>query len=134
MSKNVQTILLVDDDEPTNVLHQMELEEAGISETIITIDNAEEALQYLIEASEGKHKVPDLIFLDINMPGMDGWEFLHEYEALDLRDKAEIILIMLTTSLNPDDKTKAESFEIVKGFLNKPLIAEATQKIIEKFF
>lgn len=134
MSKNVKCILLIDDDEPTNVLHQIELEEADVSEKIIAIDNAEEALKYLIDASGGKYTLPELIFLDINMPGMDGWGFLEEYEKLELQNKTEVILIMLTTSLNPDDQSKAESYEIVQGFLHKPLTAETAKRIIAKYF
>ncbi len=65
---------------------------------------------------------------------MDGWEFLEEYEKLNDPRQKQIILVMLTTSLNPDDETKARNNEIIKGFCHKPLTEEIIEEILEGHF
>jgi CheY-like chemotaxis protein len=76
---------------------------------------------------------PDIIFLDINMPRMNGWEFLKQYEKLSGDIKSPVI-IRVTTSLNPDDKDQAQSFSCVKGFENKYLDSLAVTRIFKKYF
>lgn len=76
----------------------------------------------------------DLIFLDINMPAMDGWEFMEEYKKLPEEQKADIVLIMLTTSLNPDDELRTLETPEIAGFENKPLKQDRLEKILNKYF
>jgi CheY-like chemotaxis protein len=68
------------------------------------------------------------------MPVMDGWEFLEEYHQLEEHKKGNIIIIMLTTSLNPDDKSRAENISDVSGYKNKPLKLEMIKDIMRKHF
>lgn len=65
---------------------------------------------------------------------MNGWEFLAEYENLNNKDRKEVIIIMLTTSLNPDDRLKAEKMRSVRGFEHKPLTEEKLDSILKKYF
>ena len=135
--KKLNCVLLVDDDEPTNFLNQMLVEEAGCAKHIEVAQGGESALDYLINSENDLNKnfpCPDLIFLDINMPAMDGWEFLEKYRQLETKRKDTIILVMLTTSLFPEDKLRAERMPEISGFENKPLTPEAVTRIIEKYF
>ncbi|HKB44406.1 MAG TPA: hypothetical protein VKC90_08445, partial [Chitinophagaceae bacterium] len=75
-----------------------------------------------------------LIFLDINMPAMNGWEFLDKYNELDQQHKGKVITVMLTTSLNPDDKLKANDNPIISRFETKPLTSEKLHAILRKYF
>ena len=126
----LRSVMLIDDNEDDNFFHKIVLTEEGITDNVIVAESGFEALQYL---SSGK-EIPELIFLDINMPKMNGWEFLEEYETLEIPDKTSVVIIMLTTSLNPADKEKAAKIKTVHGFETKPLSKQILNTVIEKFF
>lgn len=136
MDQKLKCILVIDDDEPTNFFTRMILEESGCATHVVTVQSGQEALDYLAgsEKAEDKHECPspDLIFLDINMPAMDGWEFLERYKEMDILNK--VIVVMLTTSLFPEDKAKAERSPEISGFENKPLTEEKIMSIVRRYF
>jgi CheY-like chemotaxis protein len=139
MKVKLNCILLVDDDEPTNFLNRMAVEELGCADTIKVIPGAREALDYLVCAGQRAPlnkdcPSPEIIFLDINMPAMDGWEFLQRYEALPDAHKSSVIVIMLTTSFNPEDELKARKIPSVKEFRNKPLTHGMLKDILHRYF
>ena len=131
--------MLIDDDEPTNFLSNMILEEAGCTEHIQVEDSGERAINYLVKSEKltGTNKnypCPELIFLDINMPAMNGWEFLVKYNEWKMEHKGEIVIVMLTTSLDPDDEVKAKNFAAVTDFKHKPLTKEMLNGILNTYF
>ncbi|HTM92293.1 MAG TPA: response regulator [Flavisolibacter sp.] len=136
MKNKLNCILLVDDDEPTNFLNQIVIEELNITEQIRVAQNGQEALAYLKQTGSGDEDfpLPDLILLDINMPAMNGWEFLERYSHLPAHQKANVVIVMLTTSLNPDDRAKAHEISEVTGFETKPLTVDKLQALLEKYF
>lgn len=135
MKNKLNTVLLIDDDEPTNFYTQMIIQDAGCANTIKVAQGGREALDYLANSHQkSNYPSPDLIFLDINMPAMDGWEFLDEYKKLHKESQGKIIVVMLTTSLNPDDKTKADGMPEISGFESKPLTEEKLTKILNQYF
>jgi CheY-like chemotaxis protein len=135
MKKKLNCVLLVDDDDGTNFINRKIIEKAGIAEYIHTSLNGKEAIDYLSKVSnEGIYPQPDLILLDINMPVMDGWEFVEAYENLKIGQKGKIIIVMLTTSLNPDDKKKADHYNAISDFEFKPLTLKKLEEIIKKHF
>ncbi len=139
MKKKLNCVLLVDDNEADNYLHTLVLKESGITECIEIALDGEEALDFLInrrkqgEAS-GQDLPPQLIFLDINMPVMDGWTFLKEYDKLDDALKSKIVFVMLTTSVNPADKRRFEERKEHIDFFHKPLTLELINEIMLKHF
>ncbi len=134
MTKKLNCILFIDDDEAVNFLHQHITNDAQVAERIITKENGKEAIDFLTKAVEGKYPQPDLIFLDINMPVMDGWEFLKQYKELPPEAKGKIVLFMLTTSLNPEDRIRASEDVNIKGFKTKPLDNEMLDEILKEYF
>ena len=136
MKNKLKCVLLVDDDEATNFLNTMILEKAEFAEKIVVAKNGKEALDILSsrDKNSSDHPVPDLILLDINMPIMNGWDFLNHYHQLQPQLKAKTVLIMLTTSLNPEDKEKAETNPDINGFENKPLNNSKLENIISGYF
>jgi CheY-like chemotaxis protein len=139
MYNKLRCILLIDDDEASNFLSKMQIEDASCTEHIQVASGGQEALDYLNKSRQhgGSHQDfpwPDLIFLDINMPAMNGWEFLEKYVQLVTEHKGEIIIVMLTTSLNPDDASKASEISCISGFENKPLSKEKLSRILQQYF
>ena len=131
MKQKLNCILLVDDDEEDIFYHQLIIERMGIAESVQFAHNGLEALAFL--KKEGQ-VIPELIFLDINMPKMNGWEFLEEYKHLSPSQKARITIVMLTTSANPSDIQKAQELADVNGYRSKPLTKEMLQEILENYF
>jgi CheY-like chemotaxis protein len=119
--------MLIDDNADDNFYHERVIRKNQAAEKVISEQSAEAALEYL--RNEGNNK-PDIIFLDINMPRMNGWEFLHEYSKLAKHLQGSAIIIMLTTSENPDDRLKAR--DIVFDFKTKPLTKEMLEEVINK--
>jgi len=113
MKKKLNCILLVDDNTDDNIFHQIILKKMDIVNRIDIVLNGLEALVYLKKENQ---MPPELIFLDINMPKMNGWEFLEQYKHLDARQKARVVIMILTTSANPDDLKKAKEIKEVTGF------------------
>ncbi|TVZ27738.1 CheY-like chemotaxis protein [Gillisia sp. Hel_I_86] len=134
MKKKLNCILLVDDDLPTNFIHERVLRKIDCTEKIIAVQGGFEALEYLKSTDKETHPQPDLILLDINMPGMNGWEFLENYNQLEKKQKSKAIVVMLTTSLNPDERNKANQIPQISAFLNKPLLADGIREILVQKF
>ena len=130
----IREILLIDDDESTNFINKIVLSKTGCAQKIIAIESARKALGLLIEKSSHEPYLPELIFLDINMPGMDGWEFLEKFKELPDTYKQHVKVIMLSTSVNPDDKYRALQIEEVLDYKSKPLTMEIAEEIIQCHF
>lgn len=131
-------ILLVDDDEPTNFFHRKMIEFSEIDTHVQVTTSAVEALEYLTSSgryadAEG-YPQPGIIFLDINMPGMNGWDFLEDYRGLNDNQKARIIVVMLTSSINPADRELAGRHAEITTFLQKPLTVENIQRLVSSYF
>ena len=136
--KDLDCVLLVDDDISTNFIHRRIVQNAKINVDVKEITSAKEALDYLTYSGKYKDQTDapkaGIIFLDINMPGMNGWDFIAEYKKLDEKHKARIIVVMLTTSLNPDDEKHAANVEEIATYLHKPLNIDAFAKIADQYF
>ncbi|MEN0045807.1 MAG: response regulator [Bacteroidota bacterium] len=116
--KKIDQIMLIDDDEVTNFYHQFIIEEANCCKQIQIFKDSQNALSFL---QDTKNPMPNIIFLDINMPVMNGWEFLDKYKKLDTKRKRNAVVVMLTTSTNKNDKEKSKTYREVAHFYSKPL-------------
>jgi CheY-like chemotaxis protein len=126
--------MLVDDNKDDNFFHEREIKKSDLANIVITKNTGMEGLMYLKLQKENKDPHPDLIFLDINMPGMNGWEFLQEYNGLDKELQSKAIIIMLTTSENPVDEERAKQWNFVSDYVTKPLTKQLMKDISRKYF
>lgn len=124
-----KTAILIEDDQVDQIVYGRVIKRSGLIENTRSFRYAEEALDFLAQADREQI---DVIFLDINLPGMSGLEFLERATDQLGPRIAKAVVIMLTTSLNPEDVEKARSFGVVKGYLHKPLTVEGLQGVFEQ--
>ncbi|MBM3177628.1 MAG: response regulator [Bacteroidetes bacterium] len=123
-TRKFRSVMLVDDSEIDNLINQKMIEAASIADIIYTQTGARSAIEFLrnVEKIDNPDPVlPDVIFLDIDMPLMDGFQFLDEFERLSEKTRKKISIVMLTSSINPQDSVRARKYSSVILFLNKPL-------------
>lgn len=134
--KQLRTILLIDDDETTNYLNHRLLSRLESEPDIRVVTNGEEALNYLshAQASDERYPYPDLIFVDIKMSVMDGFEFLEEYQKLPDAQKSKAVVLMLTSSASFYDLEKLKAFPDVRKHYSKPLTDADVREIKQEYF
>jgi CheY-like chemotaxis protein len=116
-------VLLVDDDDIANILHAKTLKKHDFCEEIGTAENGEDALT-LIRGGLS----PNILFLDLKMPNMDGFDFLMEFENLPETITSNVTVFVLTSSISKADYERVKQFRI-KGYLNKPLNQQKLEKV-----
>ena len=133
--KRLSAILLIDDNETSNFLNERLLRRLNLTDHILVLSNGKQALDYLENLSrQGGHAgiKPELILLDINMPVLDGFEFLELFQQLDARFRQGIHIAMLSTSNHPQDTGKASTFQA--HYLTKPLTIEKVEALLFRLF
>ena len=126
--KMKRTICVIDDDEIYQMIMKRIIGKADIFEGRQQFCDAMDALEEFKDLSRG---LPDLILLDINMPGMDGWQFIEELRERRPGFQKETRIYIVTSSIARTDQTKAESYEEISGFLSKPINVEQLRCIAE---
>ncbi|MBL7841487.1 MAG: response regulator [Cyclobacteriaceae bacterium] len=122
-TNKIKKILLVDDDCMFILIHRRMLELSGITAEIQTASSGTQALELLQHSRKGNNELPDVILLDLTMPGMDGFEFLANLERLDLPNAEDMKVVIVTSSADPRDKDRLNSFKI-EHYLQKPVACE----------
>ncbi|MEM6904692.1 MAG: response regulator [Pseudomonadota bacterium] len=118
MAQKIQTAMIIDDEIIDQKQYKRVMKRSGLVEEVLTFSYAEDAFEYLKANTKA---TIDVIFLDINMPRMNGFEFLEKVSRELHREVAQVVLIMLTTSIDPRDRERARTFDLVRDFINKPL-------------
>lgn len=130
-------ILLIDDSDADNFYNTDIIEACEVATRVDIVTSTMAAIEYLSNIILGvsKTSIPDLIFLDINMPKMNGFKFLEKLDALPGKDVLkDSKIIVLTTSMNPTDREKISLFPAVSDYMHKPLNDDSLLALIEKYF
>ena len=125
-------VLLVDDDPTTNFLHRRAIRKVDESMPVREALNGREALELLRASIARGEAPPEIIFLDISMPHLDGWGFLEGYRELPPDWRSGTRVFMLTTSLNPDDYERARTYDDVVDVIDKILTRERFRQLLEE--
>ena len=135
MSANLNHIVLVDDNETTSFLNNRLLGRLAVAERVSTFARADEAFEQLWGGKDGGSAAPapDLVFVDLKMPGVSGFEFLELYNALPEPVQAQTVMAVLTTSMHGADTARVAQYPNVE-YLTKPLTEEKMRKLLEKRF
>lgn len=131
-------ILCVDDDPITLMLCKKVIERVMFAKEIITAQNGEEAFEYfkelMLEIKKGNSvEYPKLVLLDLNMPIMDGWEFLDAYSENNFEEVFTSKFIVLSSTIDPHDVNKSKTYPVVIDFLSKPITKEMLEELKNKF-
>ncbi len=117
-------IFVIDDDPIHQKIVEIKFRKRGYTGIIKNFLEAEEALALLIEKSNSPDDIPDTILLDINMPVMDGWDFLNEYLKIQHNIRKAIKIFVVTSSVDTKDREIAERYNCIEGYITKPIPEE----------
>lgn len=125
------SILLVDDDEINNFISVKLIKKTLLNTEISTCLNGKYAIEQLVDIqNRNPDGLPDYILLDINMPIMNGWEFLEEYKRLGLDPNGKTKIFIISSSVFNNDINKAKSYSLVKDFISKPLSVDKIKEVL----
>ncbi len=119
--KDKATVCVIDDDEIFQFITKKSFERLHRNDDLLFFQNGEDALTYMKGALTGDNPKPDVIFLDINMPIMDGWDFLNELQKLNQTNAALPNIYMVSSSIDDKDLIKSKSFPIITDYIVKPI-------------
>lgn len=135
----VPAVLVVDDSEPDRFLLKRLIKQGNIAHNVFEAKDGEEALEFFNNYEDHSrtypgHFPPRIVFLDINMPRVDGFEFLEAFEALRVHNPfSTVVFLLVTSSQRPEDKERAAKYEVVKGFIPKlPSSGEELAAIVKQ--
>lgn len=129
--KKIDTVMLVDDNDTDNFISKRIIEITEFSDNVIVKNSGKSALDYLLENEGSPENIPDIIFLDINMPIVDGFVFLYEYEKFGNTVKDKCRVIILSSSDNKRDIDKIINNDFVIKFVTKPLTEKTLEEILQ---
>ena len=133
---NINKVYLIDDDEINNFICINILKKIDFSSDVVAFESGSEALEALTSVIDGNEQdhIPDVIFLDINMPIMNGWDFLEEYKKIKGKLNKDVSLFMLSSSIYQADVEKSKQYSEVLDFVTKPLNVDVLNDIKQKYF
>ncbi|MEQ8364230.1 MAG: response regulator [Cyclobacteriaceae bacterium] len=123
-------ICIIDDDDVYQYTVTRALKSDSLAKKILVFSDGEEAIDFLADNIANKENLPDVIFLDVNMPIMDGWQFLEEYVKMKPRVGKQITIYMVTSSVDPVDVERAEKFSEISDYLVKPIHPDQIRELV----
>ncbi|MBN8854126.1 MAG: hypothetical protein BGO55_07015 [Sphingobacteriales bacterium 50-39] len=131
MSYKLSTAGIIDDDQIYQLVMKRTIEQSGMVRDILQFYDGEEAINYFKEKQQTPEDLPELILLDINMPYMDGWQFLDEFIKIPFKGNYKRIIYIVTSSSTTEDQNKAKEYEVVSGYHVKPITKDMLEQIMQ---
>jgi len=130
--KNNRNVCIIDDDEIYQYTMSLNLKSLDSVNEIKVFNDGLEANNFMLDNLNNPEELPDIIFLDINMPVMDGFQFMEEYEKIKSKLTKNIIIYMISSSVDPVDIEKATQINAISDYLTKPIRQQQLRNILEK--
>lgn len=130
--KKPELVLLIDDDDAVNALNTIILRKSGLTQNIVAVQSGEQGLEVLT-GFQTENRWPGIIFVDINMPGICGWDFLERFKEKFMQFKDRCIICLLSSSLDPRDRENANKSDIVDSYFSKPLSIDAVNSLGRRY-
>ena len=130
--KKIKLTYLIDDDEIYIFTTKKLINKVGFCEEIAVFQNGKEAIDAIKFTLRNKNELPDVILLDLNMPIMDGWQFLDEF--IRIKSEKQIKIYIVSSSVDPSDIERANTYNMVSNYIVKPISREKLHEITEKVF
>lgn len=135
--KKINSVLIVDDSNSDVFLASHHLQESGLYSHVWSVNDGQAALDLYLDETSARRKhpghPPDLILLDINMPRLNGFEFLDKFQEINRSASPAVVIVMVTSSEFAEDIKRAKSYDIVADYLVKPLELEAAIRLAETY-
>ena len=128
--QKLPSVLLIDDDQTNNFLNELLIKKLDVTERVLVAESGTEALSLL---ASNAPDVPDLILLDVNMPGMSGIQFLEAYQQLPAEQRGATVIVMLTTTMDARDLGRLDELSIA-GLVSKPLTKKKVDHLLQLHF
>lgn len=128
--KKIDTFCIIDDDDIYQFTTSLMLKKTDLVNKVILFSNGLKAINFLKDEMGNKENIPDILFLDINMPVMDGWEFLEEYLLIKPMLPKTVVIYMVSSSVDERDVLKAKSISALSGYLVKPISSQNIMEVI----
>lgn len=129
MLNHTLNLLVIDDDDINVFIIKKIVEKTGFDIEMIARNNGQQAIDYLTETISQHKPLPKLVLIDINMPVMNGWEFIEAYETLGIEQQVDMYI--LSSSVYENDIEKTKNYKAVKGFISKPLSMERLTELVK---
>ena len=133
MIKKLPIIGIIDDDTIYQFMLTRIINQHKLAESILSFLDGEKAIEYLIENKTKDDKIPDVLFLDVNMPIMDGWMFIEEYARIKTEITKKIVVFMLSSSVDPLDIERAGKISEISNYIIKPIKIEEVIRIFDNY-
>lgn len=127
-----RTILLIDEDSTSNMIFQKMASVAQISERLLVYPSVIDAIEFLKDNVYKPEELPDVIFLDLRMPEMSGWEFMEVFQGIKQEISKQIDIYIVSTSDNDEDHKRSQQYPEIKGYLVKPVSIAELKKMMLK--
>lgn len=132
--KQIKTACIIDDDDIFRFILKKHIENQNLAEVILMFENGEQAIQHFLEFAGDAEKLPDVVFLDINMPVMNGWDFVTAYHNVRRKLAKDATIFMISSSVDDRDVSRAKHTEVIADYLTKPLDKELVHQLISKCY
>ena len=126
----IKTCCIIDDDPIFIYGTKRMIKETDFCNSIIVFNNGEDALLGLTEAFDIHHELPQVIFLDLNMPIMNGWEFLDEFVKLPNTTLAQTVIYVISSSVDPRDIERVKEYELISNYILKPITPNDLEMVL----